>query len=152
MLDRAHLRDQVGEVDQLRCGIPPRDDYVLACWTPPENRENLLDVEPSERKAIGQLIQHDHVVGAALDGGPATVPSFMGQSAIALQIGAGPGEPATQGNDFNVHLARGPRLSPVAAFGLDELEHGNAQTLTPRPEEQAKCCRSFSFAVSGMDD
>src|SRR5215211_6361945 len=42
MLDRAHLRDQVGEVDQLLCGIPPGDNHVLVRGTLPEDRKDLL--------------------------------------------------------------------------------------------------------------
>src|SRR3954452_18088879 len=136
MFDGSHFRDQIGEVDQRLISIPSGDHDMLARRTTPEHVEHLLDLEPAESEAVGQLVQHDDGVGVALDSDSATIPSFTRQRAIVLEIGAGPGEPAAQGNYLNPKFACRARLAPVAALDLDELEHGDAQTLTPRPQEK----------------
>src|SRR4029079_7983248 len=84
--------------------------------------------------------------------GAALRPALLRQCPIPLQVGAGPGEAAAERGDLHPESTRRAGLPPIAALGFDELEHGNAQTLTRSAQEETESGGRLALAIAGVDD
>jgi hypothetical protein len=88
MFDLAHLGDEVGVVDQGWWGVTPGQDDVHPGSAAAQHIEHLVQVEPAEGEAVGDLVENDDVVLAAFDAlttlGPALAASTRSCSILAL--------------------------------------------------------------------
>ena len=68
VLDLGHLDDQVGGVDQPRVGVPAGDDHVLVARTPPQDVDDVVDVDPAPLHRVGELVEHVEAVASRRPG------------------------------------------------------------------------------------
>src|SRR5947208_1176244 len=106
MLNLAHLRHQVGEINKFLGRITARDDDVEVGVTLAQSVENLFEREPTIFERIGDLIHNDDIIEATLDFFATLLPASLGDGAILLDVFAHPAKALAEWSDFDAHTLR----------------------------------------------
>src|SRR5579875_1698217 len=153
MLDLAHLRDEVGELDQLEGCVAPGDYDVLESRALADRRDDVLDVDPAPLDRVGHLVEQQELVALLRDRALDLLPAGAGEIGGPLEV-LGQPRPAVAHLlpvDPSERLGR-PGLPHLPLAGLDELEHPAAVAARPRAQEHPERRRALALAVPGDDD
>src|SRR3954449_707678 len=153
VLDLHDLRDEFGELDELRRGVAAGDDDVLEAGPVAQRRDDVVHVDPAPLQRVRDLVEQEELVALlrdrALDLSPA----------LACEVG-GLGEVARQPRPAVAHLlpidpaqsGRGLRLADLPLAGLHELKDAAAVPARPRAHEHPERRRALALAMPGDDD
>ena len=96
VLDLAHLRDEVGVVDQLLRRVAAGDDDVRARRARLQELDHLVGREPAVRERVRELVERDDVVLAGGDLRLAVLPQLARERLVLLDVLRQPGEAAAE--------------------------------------------------------
>ena len=132
VLDLAHLRDRVGDIDDLRRAIATGDDDVDIVGSVAQRFHDIGGVDPAPRAQVSELVEDDETVLAISDvSGVNTNPDVM--------LGAG----APEGTTLNVNAA------DAANGNIGIVENFSAAAITALPEGAARIARVRFHVLDG---
>ena len=152
MFDQGHLGDEVGEIHELRGGVPTCDDDVHHLWAVAQRLQDIVNRDPAVVHCVGELIEDHHVVFALGDDFLTAIPVLPGQVGGLFQVAGAPGEAVSHCHHLYVHLLGGALLAEVGRGVLDELQHDDLHVAAPGPQHHTHCSGGLAFAGARVDN
>jgi len=150
VLHLAHLRHQVGPLDQLRRGAPAGEDHLDLRGPLVQHRQHILDTEQPKPDGHVDLIQHHDVILPGEHGLASTLQptSSLGDVLRRHLLTANTAYVAVLLDGDQGVVAQGFELSVVLA--LHELANVGPHSVARGPQRQTQSGRRLALAVPGV--
>src|SRR3984885_10465637 len=156
MLDLAHLRDEIGELDEFGMRGAPRPNHMDSLGPRRQRRRHFPRIQHFIADHVIDLIKDYEIIPPAVNLFAAKFPGLLAEADV-LGIGfraANFHEAAAHGPNFEFVVAqhlRGVELA-VVPRAFYELHHKDPQPLSDGAKPGAKRAGGFAFAGAGVDD
>src|SRR5918998_608068 len=152
VLHLVYLAHQVGDLDQLRRGVAPRNDDVLEAGPVFQYLDDLARIHPAELHGVGELVEQEHVVGLVRETALDLFPAFAGLVRALDEVSGGPGPTVAHLEPVYVAEFQGRLvLADLPLAALDELVDAYPVAARPAPEHEAEGGGGLALAVPRVD-
>src|SRR5581483_6572386 len=152
MFDLPHLRDQIGDLDQLFIGVPAGQENMERRRFRFEKINDLRDFEVVISDDVIDFVENDHLIVSGERLFHPELPRFLRFLSVPFGIFGVPGEAFSHGENLKLIAEFLRRIElPVMPIPLNKLNHQNLPAVAERSKSGPEGSRGLPLACAGMN-
>src|SRR5579884_934757 len=152
MFDLPHLRDQIGDLDQLFMSVPAGQENMERRRFCFQEFNDLFDFEVVIADDIIDFVENDHLIVSGQRLFHPELPRFLRLLPVPFGIFCVPGEALSHRANLKLIAEFLRRIElPVMPTPLDKLNHQDLPAVAERSKSGPEGSRGFPLACAGMD-